>query len=156
LQRLGARASQGGFMYWIIWYLLLIGASLALAEPIVIPHGSLTGYGNNNNSLTGIATPSLGAVESEVWHSSIAVGSETPFHAHAAEEIVILLNGTLEATVENKSSSCAAPCTIILPAFKKHKLKNIGGVPTSHYLVMPSKSKIFDNNNEEMNLPWRK
>lgn len=69
---------------------------------------------------------------------------------------MILLKGKLEAIVEGKSAICEAPCTIILPALKKHILKNVGEVPTSHYLVMPTKSIISDSSGQEMQLPWRK
>jgi|SRR5580704_16082333 quercetin dioxygenase-like cupin family protein len=113
-------------MHWMIWCSSLLTTFFAIAEPIVIPHRSLIEHGNNQNVLTGVATPSLGAQESEVWHSRIAVGSETPFHTHVAEEIVVLVEGELQATVGEKSLSCSAPCTIILQANKQHMLKNIG------------------------------
>jgi len=142
-------------MRWMAMSLLLLNSSLVNGEPIIIPHGSLMPHDNGHNKLIGIATPSLGAHHTEAWHSSIAVGAQTPSHTHAAEEIVILQTGTLEAIVGSKSSSCSAPCTIILPAGAAHKLRNIGSVATSHYLIMPSKSKIFDSDGNEMNLPWR-
>lgn len=140
----------------IIGYLVLLFAPTVFAEAIIVPHGTLKSFGNSQNTLTGVATPSLGATQSEIWHSSIGVGLETPLHTHEAEEIVILLAGKLQATVENNISNCDAPCTIILPANKSHVLKNIGEIPTSHYLVMPIKSKILDADNNEMTLPWRK
>jgi quercetin dioxygenase-like cupin family protein len=135
---------------------LLLLSHSSLSEAIVIPHGSLMAYEKNNNKLTGVATPSHGAVQSEIWHSSIAVGSETPLHTHEAEEIVILLAGRMQAVVGKELSSCDAPCTIILPANESHILKNIGDIPTNHYLVMPIKSKIFDAHSNEMVLPWRR
>lgn len=143
-------------MLRILWCLGLLIGNLAFAEAITIPHASLTPYGNSQNTLTGLATPSLGATQSEIWHSSIGVGSETPLHTHEAEEIVILLAGRMQAIVGDKLSRCDAPCTIILPANESHMLKNIGDVPTNHYLVMPIKSKILDTQGKEMLLPWRK
>jgi len=143
-------------MHKKFFFLLLLISNFVFAEAIIVPHASLTPHGNSQNTLTGVATPSLGATQSEIWHSSIAVGSETPLHTHEAEEIVILLAGKLQANVGDKLSSCEAPCTIILPANESHTLKNIGEIPTNHYLVMPIKSKILDANHKEMNLPWRK
>lgn len=146
---------MGFLMYQTIFCLLLASAWVS-AEATVIEHSKLRSYENNGNKLTGVATPSLGAIKSEVWHSSIAPGSETPPHTHATEELVILVKGTLEATVlDEGSSKCSAPCTIILEANKHHRLKNVGNEPTSHYLIMRPKSKIFDDAHQEMTLPWR-
>ena len=141
------------WMFLISWLLFSVVLS---AEPIVISHSELQSYKLNGNTLTGIATPSLGANDSEVWQSSIDVGSQTPLHTHETEEIVILVAGEIDAVVENKSIRCSAPCTIILPANKQHQLKNCGTIPTNHFLVMPGKSKIIDSNSKEMILPWRK
>lgn len=135
--------------------LLLLGNLCAFAHPITIPHQTLKTYSHEQNSLMGIATPSLGAVESEVWQSSIGVDNETPFHMHSREELIILVAGELKATVGDESSTCAAPCTIVLPANIKHKLENTGTIPTMHYAIMPSKSKIYDDEQKEMHLPWR-
>ncbi len=142
-------------MSWLISGLFTLLSSLVFADPVIIPHDQLRSYPNNGNSLTGIATTPLGATESEVWQASIAVDSETPLHTHAAEEIVILQAGDIEATVDGSSSICSAPCTIILPANKQHKLKNVGPIPTNHILVMPARSKVYDENKQEMFLPWR-
>lgn len=143
-------------MRWLFCAVIMFLAQWSFGEAIVVPHGPLKAYEKNKNTLTGVATPSLGAKQSEVWHSSIEVGSETPVHTHSHEEIVILLKGKLEAVVEDKHSVCEAPCTIILPALQKHILKNVGEVPTSHYLVMPAKSTISDSTGQDMQLPWRK
>src|SRR5262249_23737266 len=125
------------------------------AEILAIPHGPLQSFTHNGNTITGVATSSLGAQQSEVWHASIAAHSETPLHTHAAEEIVIVVKGSLEAQFKDSSQQCSAPCTIILPAHSEHRLKNIGDEPTSHYLIMPLKSTIVDENKQEMTLVWR-
>lgn len=136
--------------------LALSCCSVIYADGIAISHQNLQPFPHNNNTITGIAMPSMGAKDHEVWRSSIEVGSRTPFHTHDAEEIVILLGGSMEAVVNGKSLSCVAPCTIILPAHEEHMLKNIGDIPTDQILVMKPRTKIYDQTKQEMTLPWRK
>ena len=143
-------------MRLFVYIFLMFCACNAFSEAIIISHNMLQSYEKNGNILTGIATPSLGAQQSEIWNSSIAIGSQTLKHKHNVEEIVILLAGELEVVVEDKTSKCEAPCSIILPANKYHVLKNTGTIPTQHYLVMPAKSGIHDEIGNELNLPWRR
>lgn len=146
---------SGGFMKFVNVVLFVTIANIVAANAVVISHERLARFENSGNQLTGIATPQLGAHQSEVWRASISSGSQTPVHTHRAEEIVILLLGTLEAVIEGQSERCNAPCAIVLPANKEHYLKNVGEIATDHLLIMPSKSKIVDSKGDEMTLPWR-
>ena len=140
----------------IVIALVFLLSNFSYADGIIVLHSNLSSTTNNNNTIMGIATPSLGAKDSEIWRSQIEINSKTPLHQHEAEEIVVLLSGTLEAEVNGKSVSCTAPCTIILPANEPHMLKNIGDIPTDQILIMKSQSKISDQSGQEMQLPWRK
>src|ERR1700688_275826 len=122
----------------MICVLFLLLAPSAFAGAAVIPHGPLISYNNMGTTLVGLATPSLGATDSEVWHSSMEVGAQTPLHIHDLQEILILTAGMLEVTVDGIPSIGSAPCTIILPPNKQHMLKNVGTIPTSQFVVISS------------------
>lgn len=125
-------------------------------EPTVIPHENLKQYVFNGNFLTGLATPKLGAKEFEVWRTSMAVGSSTPPHKHETEEIFVYLRGKGKAVIDGQEYDFEAPCTLILPPNVEHQLFNTGDEPTDAIVILGIDSKIYNHQDEEMNLPWRR
>lgn len=131
-------------------------ASSHSTEPRVVPHAELKGYENSGNTLMGVATPSLGATSAEVWRSSIAVGSRTPEHTHASEEIFVVLAGRGVLHVGERALAFEAPATVIAPAGVAHWVENTGDVPTDQIVVVGADSEIVDANQKVMTLPWRR
>ncbi len=137
-------------------YTTLCAEQLDPSLPHVINHADLKSYMNQGNTLTGMATPNLGASDCEVWHSSIAAHSCTPLHQHEAQEIFIFLRGKGKATVGNEEVYFEAPCTLLLPAGVPHQIFNIGDEPSEQIVVLKSESGIYNMQGSPMNLPWRK
>lgn len=131
-------------------------APLAAAKPVVVPHAGLRSFENNGNALVGLATPSLGASDVEVWRSSIAVGSRTPLHTHASEEVFIVLTGRGVVHVGDQALPFEAPATVIAPAGVAHWVENTGTVPTDQIVVVRPGSEITGADGGVMALPWRK
>lgn len=125
-------------------------------EPVVVPHAGLRTFENSGNALVGVATPSLGAREVEVWRSSIAVGSRTPVHTHASEEVFIVLSGSGVVHVGEQALAFEAPATVIAPAGVAHWVENTGSVPTDQIVVVRPGSEIAGADGRVMALPWRK
>lgn len=140
-------------MKWLATW--VVGAALFGSEPSVISHETIREFSMNGNTLQGLCTKEMGAEEIEVWHSSIAVGSQTPRHVHDSEEIVVLLKGEILGVVGDKETLCSAPATLICPANVPHQLLNVGSVPTDHFVILRIDSKIYNANGDEMELPWR-
>jgi mannose-6-phosphate isomerase-like protein (cupin superfamily) len=126
------------------------------AGPVVVPHAGLRTFENSGNALVGVATPSLGAREVEVWRSSIAVGSRTPVHTHASEEVFIVLSGSGVVHVGEQALAFEAPATVIAPAGVAHWVENTGTVPTDQIVVVRPGSEIAGADGRVMALPWRK
>lgn len=126
------------------------------AGPLVVPHAGLRTFENSGNALVGVATPSLGAREVEVWRSSIAVGSRTPVHTHASEEVFIVLTGSGVVHVGEQALAFEAPATVIAPAGVAHWVENTGSVPTDQIVVVRPGSEIAGADGRVMALPWRK
>ena len=98
------------------FFLLLLFPFLGFAaEAIVINHNDLQSFGKAGATLTGLATPSLGAKQFEVWHSSLAPGGCTPIHTHETEEIFIYLSGKGKVVMGEEETYFEAPCTVICP-----------------------------------------
>lgn len=119
-------------------------------------HGELKSYENHGNELVGIATPSLGAREHEVWRSRVAVGSKTPLHTHESEEIFVFLKGQGRALIGDQEVEFRAPATVIAPAGVPHQFINTGAEATEAIVIVRLGSRIEDARGEPMNLPWRR
>lgn len=122
----------------------------------VIPHAGLRSFENQGNTLTGIATHSLGACELEVWRASIAPHSETPLHTHESEEIFVILKGEGVAIIGGKELPFAAPATLIAPAGVPHQVRNTGEQPTDHIVIVRAHSSIYGADRRTLDLPWRR
>jgi len=122
---------------------------------VVIPHADLKAYGNNGNSLVGLATRSHGAQSFEIWRSSVAPGGSTPLHTHETEEVFIVLRGKGEMQVGDEIIEFEAPATVIAPAGIAHQLRNTGDVPTDQIVVVGIDSEIHGPDGKLMQLPWR-
>ncbi len=130
-------------------------ASFVSAEEYVFPHKDIKQYSMHGNFQKALASKEMGARNFEIWRASIAVGSKTPVHSHATEEVFILLQGEILARIGDKDVRCSAPATLICPAGIPHQLINVGEMPTDQILVLGIDSKIFDQTGAEMLLPWR-
>lgn len=135
---------------------LFFASSMIFADAHMISHDDLQEYFFHGNTFKGLATPALGSTEFEVWRTSMAVGSSTPLHKHETDEIFIYLQGKGKAVLDGQEIDFEAPCTLILPANIEHQLFNTGDQPTVAIVIMGADSKIYNQNEEEMRLPWRK
>lgn len=128
----------------------------ALTSAAVVDHTSLKTFENSGNSLKGVATKSQGAKSYEVWRTSVAVGSRTPLHRHASEEVFIFLRGKGKAIIGEQVFEFEAPATVIAPANVPHQFINTGDVETDAIVVVGVGSEIYDEEGKLMNLPWRR
>lgn len=132
------------------------GSEAVRTEARVVPHAGLRTFENSGNSLTGLATRSLGSPEVEVWRSSIAVGSRTPLHTHESDEVFIVLTGRGVVHVGDQALPFEAPATVIAPAGVAHWVENTGTVPTDQIVVVRAASTIKGADGQVMDLPWRR
>ena len=121
----------------------------------VVEHAGVKEFELMGNAMRGLATPSRGAKQLEVWWAKTAPGAATPVHRHDAEEIVVVLRGQGEARAGGATVKFSAPCTLILPGEQLHQLANTGREILEAIAVVPVGSKVFDANGNEMPLPWR-
>ena len=122
----------------------------------VIQHDEVQSFEMNGNQLRGIATLGTGAKQFEVWRSNVAVGSATPRHRHESEEVFIFLRGKGRAVIGDEEIEFEAPCTLVAPANVPHQYWNTGDVETDAIVIIGIGSKIWNQDGELMDLPWRK
>jgi quercetin dioxygenase-like cupin family protein len=66
----------------------------------------------------------------EVIQSRVEIGPEAPFvkHTHPGEEIIYILEGSLEYEIEGQPPrTCNAGDALIVPAGAVHAVRNVGG-----------------------------
>jgi quercetin dioxygenase-like cupin family protein len=108
------------------------------------------------NRMYGLATPSRGARQIEVWLSRVEPEAETPVHSHSDEEVIVVLRGRGEARrIGRETTTFEAPCALILRANELHQLANTGREVLELIASMPTGTRIFDQHGVEMALPWR-
>jgi len=132
-------------------------SSIISSEKVsVVPHDLVDAFKNNGTTLQGIATSSQGAKQYEVWKSSFPVGGCSPKHKHDTEEVFIFLSGKGKIIAGGNESHFQAPCTVICPAHIEHQFFNTGDTPTEQIVVVGIGSVVVDEDNQVMDLPWRK
>jgi quercetin dioxygenase-like cupin family protein len=105
------------------------------------------------NHITGVATPSSGAVKIEMWHGRMDAGSATPPHCHDTEEVVLFLKGSGRATVADQELRYWPGDTLILPANQIHQI--FAESESEFVSAMPIGGKVKSPDGVALDLPWR-
>lgn len=80
------------------------------------------------------ATRTLDRLESHVTTLNPGEISHAP-HAHADEELVIVREGTLEATINGVPHTAGAGSVFFFASHDRHGLRNPGAVRTSYHVI---------------------
>ena len=106
------------------------------------------------NHIAGVATPTSGAQEVEVWHGRMDANSATPPHSHNTEEVVLFLKGSGRATVGDREVRYQAGDTLILPPAQVHQI--FAESESEFVAAMPSGGTVKLPDGIVVDLPWRK
>jgi len=105
------------------------------------------------NHVVGVATPTSGAQQVEMWHGRMDANAATPPHSHDTEEVVLFLKGSGRATVADREVRYQSGDTLILPAGQVHQIfaetesEFVGAMPIGGTVRLPD-GVVID-------LPWR-
>lgn len=79
-------------------------------------------------------TSALGELEAHV--TTILPGNEPhPPHRHANEELIIVLRGTIAATIEGQTQRIGPGSSVFLAPEDFHGLRNVGDDPAAYYII---------------------
>ena len=73
-----------------------------------------------------ITRPGDGTTSSSVAISTVGVGAGVPLHTHEADEFIIVLEGTLEATLGDDVQNVGPDHTIVIPPHMPHGFTSVG------------------------------
>ena len=96
---------------------------------------SVTGFENANNP-----------VDCTLHYSKIEPNAGAPLHTHGVDELITVIEGCLEGTIEEKTQIVAANQTMVIPKGKPHGFKGIGPGTTTTLVFFPCKDGYQDTN----------
>ena len=98
----------------------------------LVQHNATTEFvsGNSNLPISTVVNDDLGSTQSGLWEQSLRPGEVIPTHYHNVEEIITILKGRVECTVDGESAIVDADAngraTVFLPIGSRHQIRNIG------------------------------
>ena len=122
----------------------LLAAAAAHAQPplhsVVIRPDSARSRGTSatgtSRSLIDTVTATLGKLESHVTTLAPGAQSHAP-HRHVAEEIIILVRGTLDVYQGDAVRRAPTGSVIFMASNELHAVKNVGADTAMYYVVQP-------------------
>jgi quercetin dioxygenase-like cupin family protein len=106
------------------------------------------------NHIAGVATPTTGARQVEMWRGRMEARSATPPHRHDTEEVVLFLKGSGRATISEREVRFRAGDTVMLPAGELHQL--FADTECEFVSAMPLGGTVRLPDGAVMDLPWRR
>jgi quercetin dioxygenase-like cupin family protein len=106
------------------------------------------------NHIAGVATPTSGAQQVEMWYGRMDSNSETPPHSHDTEEVVLFLKGNGRATVADREVHYQSGDTLILPPAQVHQI--FAETESEFVSAMLIGSTVRLPDGAVIELPWRK
>ena len=73
-----------------------------------------------------IIRPGDGTTSSSLSYSVVGVGTGAPLHTHEADELIVILEGTLEARLGDESHQVGPGHTLVVPPNVPHGFTNAG------------------------------
>ncbi|GGQ96542.1 cupin domain-containing protein [Deinococcus ruber] len=110
----------------------------------------------NGNSVTALATPSLGATDISVIRQRQRPGGFNPPHFHDREELTVLLEGRVNVSVNGEQTTLEAGDTLLIPASVLHSIENTGDTDAQWLIVSAAGIRFFSEAGDEMHPGWAK
>jgi mannose-6-phosphate isomerase-like protein (cupin superfamily) len=121
---------------------ILANATLKVHKLPGIEHRTLAGHEQGVRSM-------------EVWKQTVAPGAATPVHRHACEEVIVILAGAGEMTLDGKTTSFGPDSTLIVPVDAVHQIVNTGSEPMLLIAVLGmAPVRVRTGEDEAIPLPW--
>lgn len=106
------------------------------------------------NAASAVATASRGATEVSVIRQRQAPVGANPAHTHDREEVMIVLDGRVNVTIDGVSNAVAAGDAVIVPAAATHQIENSGATRAEWLLIAPAGVRFFHADGQEANPSW--
>lgn len=119
----------------------------------IIHTTNLERYEGHGGNMYGLATPSQGATELNLWRATMAIGASSEPQYHDHEEVVFILEGEGLAHIAGEVAAFTAGDTLIFPASALHQVTNTGEKPLDTLIMMPAGTRSYLLDGEELPAP---
>ena len=106
------------------------------------------------NSSAGDATPTLGSHEVSVIRQRQTPNGVNPDHTNDRDEVIYLLNGSLNVLVDEECLFLNAGDAVRIPPRTQHRIENAGDSMAEWLLIATAGVKFFRADGEEASPPW--
>jgi quercetin dioxygenase-like cupin family protein len=100
------------------------------------------------------ASPSLNGSRLAVWRVEMAPGAAGPLHAASEEQVVVVLDGELTASLSGRTTVLAPGDSLVLEAGAERRLRNAGAAPVAFIAVSPPAPTATVRGGEPVPIPW--
>jgi quercetin dioxygenase-like cupin family protein len=100
------------------------------------------------------ASPSLTGSPLAVWRAEMAPGAAGPLHAASAEQVIVVLEGELEASVRGRTTVLGTGDSIVVPADAERRLANAGTAPVAFLACSPPAPTATRGGGAPEPIPW--
>lgn len=111
-------------------------------------------YDQPNLTVTGLAAPSRGATDTNVWRLAVPPGAPGVEHSVDREEIFVALSGRAEATIDGVVHEIRAGDALLVAAGLPFRLANPGAEPFEAIAVLPVGGRATVAGGEPFAPPW--
>lgn len=108
------------------------------------------------NAITPVATATRGAHEVSVIRQRQEPGGANPPHTHDREEVLTMLDGAINLTLDGRAERLGPGDTAIIPASTAHQIRNAGETTAEWLIVAPAGIRYFGADGDEMFPAWAK
>ena len=124
--------------------IMVAAAALAAADPAPVLRSTVVSWAEiesqpatnqgRSRSIVRSRTATLDEIESHV--TTLAPGTEShPPHRHPQEEILIVKQGVLDATIEGRTTRVEAGGFVFLASQEEHNVRNVGTTPAVYFVI---------------------
>lgn len=89
-----------------------------------------------------------------VWRTTTAPGTAGPVHRIDREQVLVVLSGTLSATIDEAVAHAAPGDAVVLPAGAVRQLRNEGSVPVVTVTCAIPGSQATVGDGDPVAVPW--
>lgn len=120
----------------------------------VIRTSDLTSYslpGLRHQTLTG---PLQGRTELEMRKQTLTLEAATPLHRHDCEELIVILSGSGQMTIDETTVAFGPNSTLFVPAMVVHQIVNTGTEDLLLLAAFPKVPRIEAPDGTPIPVPW--
>jgi mannose-6-phosphate isomerase-like protein (cupin superfamily) len=109
---------------------------LYLGDPVPVIHaGQATVHTMHGTSFTAYASPDRGSRELCAWRIEIPGHTKGVRHHVSREEVLYVLSGTIQASVDGRAEQAAAGDVILVPAGAQFRVDNLADEPATAWVT---------------------